>query len=669
MTAPHSPLPTYSRPRLSAPTVAFAFAALLLCNATAVAQQTAADKLGDALDALLNGFTQSEYLRVDEAFILSVNPSRDRQTGDIETHFQIADGYYLYRDKITFRTEGAAQVAQVAQVTLPRGQTKTDPYFGASQVLVDDFDAAVTLQRASPAPTKIELLATYQGCADGGICYAPVNKTFAINLPSLIGIANADASNDARGQSFDSSFDTSSGTLFNTSFTTQFGESVGAFFDSFFDTLFGTLLGTLFGALLAGVLAAFTPCVLPMLPILFGALRRNQRLTPQQGARLAAVYVLGTMCSYAAIGAIAGASGAQLQAYFQNRWAIGALAVVLVGMALSLFGVYRLAMPARVQTFIHHRTAHLSGNPSTPSLMPSLTIFALGALSALVVSACVSPLLISFLALAIANGDAALGALMMTAMAFGMGLPLIAFGAGAGRYLPNAGPRLRAINHLFGAVLIGAAIYLLGALPQAPVLSLSGAALIAGGVYLVVIAVRASMQSNRRRITRFCAGALGLIALGWGMIALIGGAQGERHLLAPLGAHDTHAAKAEFIQVAAVDELSALFARAKRERRLVLIDFYADWCVDCRRMARTTFRDSRIKTALRDRFIAVQIDLTDPHNANTKALKKHFGVFGPPAVLLFTADGAPLDQQHFYGYRTADELALQFESLPPLDAS
>ena len=666
MTAPHSPLPTYSRPRLSAPTVAFAFAALLLCNATAVAQQTAADKLGDALDALLNGFTQSEYLRVDEAFVLSVNPSRDRQVGDIETRFQIADGYYLYRDKITFHVEGAAQVAQVA---LPRGQTKTDPYFGASQVLVDDFAAAVTLQRASPAPTKIALLATYQGCADGGICYAPVNKTFAVNLPSLIGIADADASNDARGQSFDSSFDTSSGTLFNTSFNTQFGESVGAFFDSFFDTLFGTLLGTLFGALLAGVLAAFTPCVLPMLPILFGALRRNQRLTPQQGARLAAVYVLGTMCSYAAIGAIAGASGAQLQAYFQNRWAIGALAAVLVGMALSLFGVYRLAMPARVQTFIHHRTAHLSGNPSMPSLMPSLTIFALGALSALVVSACVSPLLISFLALAIANGDAALGALMMTAMAFGMGLPLIAFGAGAGRYLPNAGPRLRAINHLFGAVLIGAAIYLLGALPQVPVLSLSGAALIAGGVYLLVIAVRASMQLNRRHITRFCAGALGVIALGWGMIALIGGAQGERHLLAPLGAPDTRAAKAEFIQVTAVDELPALFARAKRERRLVLIDFYADWCVDCRRMARTTFRDSRIKTALRDRFIAVQIDLTDPHNANTKALKKHFGVFGPPAVLLFTADGAPLDQQHFYGYRTADELALQFESLPPLDAS
>ena len=662
MTAPHSPLPTYSRPRLSAPTVAFAFAALLLCNATAAAQQTTTDKLGDALDALLGGFTQREYLRVDEAFILSVNPSRDRQVGDIETRFQIADGYYLYRDKITFRTEGDALVAQVA---LPRGQTKTDPYFGASQVLADDFDAAVTLQRSSPAPTKIALLATYQGCADGGICYAPVNKTFAINLPSLIDIANADASN----QSLNGASNDARGQLFDTSFTTQFGESVGAFFDSFFDTLFGTLLGTLFGALLAGVLAAFTPCVLPMLPILFGALRRNQRLTPQQGARLAAVYVLGTMCSYAAIGAIAGASGAQLQAYFQNRWAIGALAVVLVGMALSLFGVYRLAMPARVQTFIHHRTAHLSGNPSTPSLMPSLTIFALGALSALVVSACVSPLLISFLALAIANGDAALGALMMTAMAFGMGLPLIAFGAGAGRYLPTAGPRLRAINHLFGAVLIGAAIYLLGALPQAPVLSLSGAALIAGGVYLLVIAVRASMQSNRRRITRFCAGALGVIALGWGMIALIGGAQGERHLLAPLGAHDTRAAKAEFIRINAVDELPALFARAKRERRLVLIDFYADWCVDCRRMARTTFRDSRIKTALRDRFIAVQIDLTDPHNANTNALKKRFGVFGPPAVLLFTADGAPLDQQHFYGYRTADELALQFESLPPLDAS
>lgn len=575
---------------------------------------------GQQLRTLLGqAFEQAEFLEVDEAFRLTVEVA---DPGRLKTAFTIADGYYLYRDKIEFSSEGGARLAEVA---LPPGEIKNDPYFGEIAILKDDFSAPVTLLRSGPAASQISVHATYQGCAQDGICYSPVNKTFSLKLPAIISAASADGGARPGG-----------------------GASAPAAF-------MAASLGTLLGAFLAGILLTFTPCVLPVLPILSGVIvGQGSAMTRGKAAGLVLVYVLGSTAAYAAIGAVAGATGEQLQAYFQNIWAIGLLSAVLLSMALSMFGLFKLQTPSSIQAKWQRQAHRLSGNVPL--------VFALGAVSAVIVGACVSPVLISFLGLAVSTGDPALGAAMMAAMAFGMGVPLIALGLGAGYLLPKAGPWMQTLNHLFGVMLIAVAIYLLGALPEVPVLLLWGVFLIIVSVYLGATQPTPAQAGGWRRLVK----GAGLVLLIWGAAALVGGFFGQRDLLRPLpagllaGAPERPPAQAPlFTRVGSVAELDRHLARAAADGRLVMLEYYADWCVDCTRMEQTTFRDPRVAEVLRRDFVALKVDVTDPRDAHGKALKKRFGVFGPPAVLLFDRRGAPLADKHFYGYLgSADFLAL-----------
>ena len=343
------------------------------------------------------GFEQPAFLDVDDAFkleIAGVAPDR------LETTFAIADGYYLYRDKIKFSDagDGDGGGVRVLEAALPPGEIKSDPYFGELAVFRHDFSAPITLRRAAqtsaPARAGISVHATYQGCAEDGICYSPVSKTLFVALPEIITSARADDDGDGGG-------DPSTGAPPAPTISASPGLLLGAFF--------------------AGLLLTFTPCVLPMLPILSGIIAgHGGNLTRRKGGLLALAYVLGTVITYAAIGALAGATGEQLQSYFQNLWAIGILAVVLVVMALSMFGFFTLQMPSFIQTKWHSKTRGLGGS------LP--VVLVLGAVSALIVGACVSPVLISFLGLAVSSGDPWIGAWMMVAMALGMGVPLLALG-------------------------------------------------------------------------------------------------------------------------------------------------------------------------------------------------------------------------------------------------
>ncbi|MGR3983695.1 MAG: protein-disulfide reductase DsbD family protein, partial [Gammaproteobacteria bacterium] len=388
-------------------------------------------------------FAQPEFLDVDDAFRLTITPAAGGpgQPEQLIGAFAIAPGYYLYRDKIQFRGEGA----QLAEVALPPGEMKNDPFFGEMAVFKRDFSAPITLQPNWDESGEVRIHASYQGCAEDGICYAPVSKVFSPALPQLVASARADAP----------------GAL-------DFAPAVNiaAAAQSLPPPLAALLAysrGLLPAAFLAGLLLSLTPCVLPMLPILSGVIAaQGARVTRRRGGLLALAYVLGGTAAYAAAGAIAGASGEQLQAYFQNAWAIGLLAAVLLLMALSMFGLFTLEMPAAIRTAVHARTAGLRG------ALPA--VFVLGAASAVIVGACVSPVLIAFLGVAVAAGDAWLGAQLMTAMALGMGVPLLAFGIGAGHWLPRAGKWSVAVNRAFGVMLVAVAIYLLGALPAVPVL-------------------------------------------------------------------------------------------------------------------------------------------------------------------------------------------------------
>lgn len=594
------------------------------------------------------------FLQVDDAFQLEINGVGDGQSGGqlgngrIDATFTIADGYYLYRDKIAFSSDVDARLVDAV---LPPGEIKTDPYFGEIAVFKHNFSAPISLQRATADATQIRLRATYQGCAEEGICYAPVSKTFALDLPAIAG-------------------------LFITSAFAAEGVPAEAATNNSATAGWPSMPSLLLGAFLAGLLLTFTPCVLPMLPILSSVIAgQGEGLTRRKGGILALGYVLGTVVSYAAIGALAGATGLQLQAYLQNIWAIGIFAAVLVIMALSMFGIFTIQMPTFIQSAIQSAWQQksrkmrdgLSGNRGN-SLIASLPFaFLLGAVSAVIIGACVSPVLISLLSIAISAGDPWLGACIMAGMAFGMGIPLLALGLGASHWLPKVGKWMDAVSHLFGIMLIGVAIYLLGVLPEVPVLLLWGAFLVIVGVYLGATRQTPAAVSGWRIFIK----GVGMVMLIWGSAALIGGFFGERNLLKPLPAglfssanerldapRDAQPATksaAHFIRVGNLAELDAELARAAGENKLVMLDYYADWCVDCVRMQKTTFRDARVLEVLNKNFITLKIDVTDARNENAQALKKRYAVFGPPALLFFDRNGNELTDYHSYGYRNSTD--------------
>ncbi len=432
----------------------------------------------------LPSVTADDLLEVDQAFQFDVVPVGE---SSLLVSVQVAEGYYLYQDKLNFETSGDVQAQEPK---FPPGEAFTDEYFGDVVIYPRDFQIELPFIRATPEASELTLTAFYQGCAKDLICYPPVSKTFNISLPSLIDSASA-----------------STGTVQTES-------------SKFQDLSIWWLIISAFGT---GLLLTFTPCVLPLIPILSSIVIGQGGEGRMRGGTLSIIYVFGTVVAYAFIGAVAGATGDQLNAYFQNAWAIGIMSAVFVLMSLSLFGLYEITMPAALESRIQEGSMKIGGGKVG-------AVFVLGVLSALVVSACVSPLLISALGIAIARADPYLGAAMMTSMALGMGAILIAIGFGAGIALPKAGPWMDRLKQGFGVLLLGVAIYLLGNLPDVPVLLLWGALFIVTGVYL---GASQELPTDAGGWRYFWKG-VGVVLLIWGILCLIGGMLGNRDVLQPL---------------------------------------------------------------------------------------------------------------------------------------
>ena len=568
---------------------------------------------------------EPEFLDVDEAFHLDIK-TNGPQT--LSANFTITPGYYLYQDKLSFLSVGNPALTDY---NLPGGKTKHDPYFGDVAIYSADF--AVDLAFARGAGSKeMRVDASYQGCAEKGICYPPVHKSFTITLPQLISEAVA-ATPTATPAPSENAEDAISG---------------------------GALAGYLAVAFGTGLLLSFTPCVLPLIPILLGSVVGQSGGGQLRGATLSVVYVLGTTVTYAAIGAVAGATGDQLQAYFQNIWAIGMIAVILLLMALSMFGLYSIQLPSALQSRLSASSQGLGGSAGM--------IFVLGAFSALIVGACVSPLLISVLSIAILHGDAWLGAALMSALALGMGVILILAGASAGYLVPRNGPWMERVKQSFGVMLLGVAIYLLGAVPDVPVLLLWAALFIITAVYLGAARALPEQASGWQILFK----GMGTVLLVWGVLAMIGGFSGNRNILAPVSL-ESLASRAmlqsgatitstHFTQVDSLSTLDDALKSANASRQKVLLDFYADWCTDCIRMEESTFRDPSVTAALAD-YRLLQVDVTDPDDPKTSAIKKRYGVFGPPAILFFNANGDENTTQRLYGYKGPQAFVALLETL------
>ena len=445
------------------------------------------DKLSSLFDQLPT-VTEENLLDVDDAFVVSVWA---QSSDELIASFEVAQGYYLYQDKIEFQAQGPVLLQQPI---FPSPKSLDDPFFGESLIYPENFDVTIGFLRESPQADSLTLSVQYQGCAKDFICYPPVTKSFNIPLPALAALDDSQSPQDA-------------------------GEAASSAVD--LDASWIWLVLTAFGT---GVLLTFTPCVLPLIPILSSIIAGESSKTGSvRGGMLSIIYVLGTVVTYASVGAVAGATGDQLQAYFQNAWAIGAMSLVFVLMALSLFGFYEIRMPSSFETKMQQSTMRITGGKAG-------AVFVLGAFSALVVSACVSPLLISVLSIAIAKADPVLGAVMMTATALGMGVILVAIGFGLAVTLPRAGAWMDRLKQFFGVMLLAVAVYLLGNIPAVPVLLLWAVLFIVSGVYL---GATHDLPSDAGGWKLFCKG-IGLVLLVWGILSLLGAVLGNRDVLQPL---------------------------------------------------------------------------------------------------------------------------------------
>jgi len=560
----------------------------------------------------LPAFAQ-DLLEVDQAFRLS---ARALDAGTLEVRYDIAKGYYMYRDKFRFALEPAEAKAGEAQ--LPPGKVKKDEFFGD----VETYRKEVVILLPFNAPAGLDsvtLKATSQGCADIGVCYPPNTQSLKVSLAAMSAAPAGTASAGAAAADED-----------ETSQLAGLLKNAG----------FWLVLTTFFGA---GVLLAFTPCVFPMYPILSGIIvGHGHHISKGRAFTLSMVYVLGMAVTYAAAGVAAGLSGSMLSAALQNAWVLGGFAALFVVLSLSMFGFYELQLPTFLQSKLSEESGHIKGG----SLHG---VAAMGALSALIVGPCVAAPLAGALLYIAQTRDAVLGGAALFAMALGKGVPLVAVGVSTRSLLPHSGPWMESVKKAFGVMLLALAIWLVSpVLPAWAHLGAWGTLAIGTAVFLRALD---PLPPHAHNWARFWKGA-GIVLLIVGATQVVGAVGGSRDPLAPLGFLRSAGASGEHAAFQRVQSMAELDARLAAADKPVMLDFYADWCVSCKEMEKYTFSDAKVAAQMR-RMTLLQVDVT----ANTeedKALLKRFGLFGPPGIIFFDRQGQERRNLRVVGYQPAD---------------
>ena len=604
-----------------------------------------------SLGALLRGNSSGEpdFLPPDQAFrfnALADGPDR------IRLIWGITDGYYLYRARIKASSDGAQ--ARLGELALPTGETKVDEYFGKQEVYHHDIVGSISVARSGTGELAVPLKVTYQGCATAGLCYPPITKTVSVILPAAgAGVGPTGASNAGPTGASDSESAPGPNTFPNSAGTAGAFVSIQDGMAAVLRT--GSLIGVLAFFFVAGLGLSLTACVLPMVPILSGILAgEGAKVTPARGFSLAFTYVQGMALTYAAAGAAFVLAFKQApQAFFQQPWIILLFVALFVALAFAMFGAYTLQMPSALQT----RLARLSNRQRSGTF---IGCFIMGALSALVATACVAPALIAALTVISQTGQVARGAAALYATALGMGVPLLVVGASAGSLLPKAGPWMDTVKSLFGVVFLALAIYYLQSLiPASAGMLLWSALAVISGFWIF------ALKSRDGGPAPAAIRAGGLLALVYGIILLIGVAAGSNDPLQPLntlrvgtGAEGASAAKEPalaFETIKSLDDLNRRVAAAAKDGRPVMLDFYADWCTSCKEMERYTFSDTNVRAVL-SKAILLHADVTrnDPVD---QELLRHFGIFGPPTIAFYGPEGEERRNFRVVGYMKAPEFA------------
>lgn len=553
----------------------------------------------------------ADILQPEQAFRLSV---QGQGPGQVQLRWAIAPGYYLYRDRI------GASGAGVGAVTKPRGETKEDPNFGTVEVYHDAVQVQVE------TGTAAALRVTWQGCAEDGLCYPPAEQDITLaGLGQPAGPASAAAAGAP--------------------------SLVAASSDADFSRLLQqrSLAWTLSLFFLLGMALAFTPCVLPMVPIL-SSMVVGSGATPRRGLMLSLAFVGPMAAVYAGLGVLAAVAGAGLQAWMQNPWTLLSFAAVFVALALAMFGFYELQLPA----FLRDRLANRSVRGGSLAGAAGM-----GALSALLVGPCMTAPLAGTLLYIAQGGSAAEGGLLLLSLGLGMGVPLVVISTLGARWLPRPGPWMDRVKAAFGFILLGTAVWMAGRVIE-PHWSL----LLWGGLLLALAlslwhATRNGKTEGLRPASTMAARSGAIVAALWGAAMVFGAAAGASDPAQPLRAlvaarPAPAAATAAFETLEDPALLQARLADAAARGQPALVEFSADWCTSCKTIEREVFGDPRVGRALQG-VLLLRADVTRSDAAQRAYMRQH-QVMGPPTLMLYGAQGSERREQRLVGEFGPDAL-------------
>ncbi|HEX7936004.1 MAG TPA: protein-disulfide reductase DsbD [Paraburkholderia sp.] len=559
--------------------------------------------------------------------------SAAEKPGEVDVTYKIADGYYMYRERFAFATRNGS--ATLGEPQLPAGHVKFDQTFNKN---VETYRNELTIRiPVKQAAGGFDLAVTSQGCADAGICYPPMERVYRVSGAALQSAGSAAAQQSAARDT----------PWYERAVSADYAQSLlqgGGFF---------AIIGLYF---VAGVVLSLLPCSYPMIPILSAIIiGEGARVTRARGFSLSLAYVLGMAFVYTALGIAAALVGQSLGAWLQNPWVLGAFGVLLTIFALTLIAGFDIALPQRWQDGVSHASTGRSGGKFA-------AVALMGALSALVVGACMTAPLFAVLAFIAHTGNAVLGAAALFSMGMGLGVPLLIIGLGAGTLLPRAGTWMDGVKVLFGVVLLAAALWIVW-----PVLG-AAAAMILSALWLLIAAASLGLFSAPiagatvwRRLGRGFGAALAI----WAAVLLVGLAAGSSDPLRPLAVLASRSGPPSAESASSAPQASSdgdlKFGRVRTSVELdqavkaaaqpAMLDFYADWCVSCKEMEKLTFSDPRIQAKLKQMNL-LRADVT-ANNADDQTLLKRFGLFGPPGIIFFDHGGKEV--LRVVGYESADK--------------
>ena len=557
-----------------------------------------------------------DVLPADKAFIPNAF-AVDSST--INFSIRTLPGYYIYKSKISINALN--DDVKIGQINLPKGEIRVDEWLGEQEVYFDEVNGNAYVSRATPEEIKLKINLNYQGCKVDGICYMPETRVLTIKLPPPAYNINKTISEQIK--------------LAQIISNSNVWISIGVFF-------------------IAGLGLAFTPCVLPMVPILSGIIAgEGNKTNAMRGFMLALSYVLGLALVYTLAGILTAALGLQMQAIFNQPWVLILFAGLFVILALGMFGFFDLQMPSIIQ----NKLASISGSQKSGTVIGS---FAMGALSSLIVTACVTPALIAALTVIAQSGNVLRGGIALFSMSLGMGIPLLIVGATQGKLLPKTGSWMKTVKIIFGFMMLALAIWTLSRIFSEQITMMLWSLLIfliggfIGGLNLH------KTDSNKYKIMGKCFGFLAMIySLGLLLSALDGSNSFSRpfnnFLYSEEGKSERPIHDLPFQKIKSVDDLDKEIKVANKLGKNVLLDFYADWCISCIEMEKYTFSDKKVQNILSN-TVWLQADVT----ANDKidqALLRRFGVFGPPTIIFFDTNGMQRHGYEIVGYMKADDFA------------